>query len=307
MQSGNIVKVGAAEAEVIAHSIVMHSQSPDIEVFTTRTRYWRAIHSEVMTHRVFSRNARSSRAVPTPRLVKEAPYVPKFGMLLPGMQAGEAPSPTLQKEWEKDWEYLAEACRTMAMKWHKDKMHKQWANRCLEWFGYIDTLISATDWANFQVLRDHGDAMPEINDLAIAVREAHSGSQPVLRSPYDDHHERGWHLPYVTAHDRHTYALPALQKLSSARSARISYTPFDMDKADVNSDYDLFDRLNNNPLHASPFEHVCCPDVQVETHLGHGVNVNHWAHQEEHGNFYGWRQFRKTLPNEAAQDSHYQS
>lgn len=305
MQACNVVRVGQAEAEVIAHSVVMNSQTPDIEVFSTRTRYWRAIHAEVMTHRVFSRNARSSRAVPTPRLVKELPYIPSFGMNLPGMQAGDIPPVELQTEWEDDWMHLANVCKDMAMKWHNQKMHKQWANRCLEWFGFIDTLITATDWANFQVLRNHKDAMPEIKDLALAVDAAHRESVPVIRSPYDENSEKGWHLPYITQHDRLQFGLDMLKKMSSARSARISYTPFDMEKADYEEDLKLFDKLSNDPLHASPFEHQCTPDFPITHNLGMGATVNAWAHPEEHGNFYGWRQFRKQLPNEAAKDAHY--
>lgn len=305
-KSGNeIVRVGAAEAEVIEHSIV-HHHDISIPLVTVRTRYWRPIHSEVMTHKVFSRNARSSRAVPTPRLLKEEPFYPIFGQNIAGMQAGEELSPQDQDNALMIWEQMIRQCRDGVRELNALGVHKQWANRPLEWFGWIDTLITATDWANFYHLRDHPDAAPEIQDLARAIKQAVETSIPTVRSPYDDNHQTGWHLPYCTATDRLQYNLDFLKRISTARCSRISYTPFDADKADIEADIKQFERLlGSSPLHASPAEHQACPDMMVQTYLGRGINVSHWAHQEEHANFYGWRQFRKQLPNENFKDSHY--
>jgi len=74
-------------AEVIADSI-----SPDgVRITTFELEYPRFIHAELMTHRAFSRNAASSRAIPVARmieLVKENPAMPNhWGKNQPGMQA----------------------------------------------------------------------------------------------------------------------------------------------------------------------------------------------------------------------------
>src|SRR6056297_4088464 len=62
-------------------------------IYTIRLRYPRPIHGEIMTHRVFSRNARSSRAVPVKTMLNEVrtmPYVPwHWGKNQKGMQASE--------------------------------------------------------------------------------------------------------------------------------------------------------------------------------------------------------------------------
>lgn len=303
-RTGNIIRVGDAEAEVILHSVVNH---PDWEIplITVRTRYWRAIHSELMTHRVFSRNARSSRAVPTKRLLKEDPFIPQFGMDIPGMQAGDQLTESAQRQANAVWTGLIETTRANVQLLTNLGVHKQWANRPLEWFGWIDTLITATDWTNFYALRDHRDAAPEIQDLTKAIKLAIESSTPTIVNPYQDWTPDGWHLPYILEEEKDIHALDTLKIMSTARCARISYTPFDTDKIDKDADVALFEKLCSNPVHASPPEHVATPDLIVETQLGKGATVRHWAHPEEHGNFYGWRQFRKMIPNEATHDPHY--
>src|SRR5208282_2522665 len=54
-------------ANIIADSI----SSEKIRLVTIQLRYPRFIHAELMTHRVFSRNASSSRAIPVERLIED--------------------------------------------------------------------------------------------------------------------------------------------------------------------------------------------------------------------------------------------
>ena len=55
---------------VISASIVADSISPtDDRLTTVVLKYPRFIHSEVMTHRLFSRNAASSRAIPIEKML----------------------------------------------------------------------------------------------------------------------------------------------------------------------------------------------------------------------------------------------
>ena len=55
------------EAKVITDSI----SEQGIRLTTMQLRYPKFIHGEFMTHRVFSRNASSSRAIPTAKLIEE--------------------------------------------------------------------------------------------------------------------------------------------------------------------------------------------------------------------------------------------
>src|SRR5579871_2233935 len=129
-------------------------------------RYPRMVHADFMTHRVFSRNGRSSRAVPTVTLLEEEPYVPHFLKNKPGMLATEEFDRIDLTEIQQHWYAFARATQEFSKWLHSKGVHKQWANRPLEWFGYIDVLVTSTDWRNFFALRDHGDAQPEIQELA---------------------------------------------------------------------------------------------------------------------------------------------
>ena len=56
-----------------------HADQPDKILSTLLLRYPRCIHAELMTHRLFSRNAASSRAIPVSKLIQdvmENPFIP---------------------------------------------------------------------------------------------------------------------------------------------------------------------------------------------------------------------------------------
>jgi hypothetical protein len=157
----------------ITSKLIAHSECSETgkRISTHQTRYPRIIHAELMTHRALSRNASSSRAIPvTSILTRDAEmFVPNFRANKPGMSPGDWLTPEKQAEAEAVWREAAEACikaaRTLSDK-EGLNVHKQWANRLVEWFGYIDVLISATEWRNFDALRDHGAAQDEIRLLA---------------------------------------------------------------------------------------------------------------------------------------------
>lgn len=288
------------EVKMIADSI-----SPEgIRITTMHLRYWRAIHAELMTHRVFSRNARSSRAVPSRVLLTEPIFIPQFGMNKPGMQSDILASPELQAKWSREWQQLADICRDHVERWSAEGMHKQHANRPLEWFGWIDVLVTATYWENFFPLRISDYAQPEFNDLALAMRGAMAVSTPKLLQPGE------WHLPYITEEDEDIagfYAMPFedqrrakleyLWKLSTARCARLSYVPFD-GNADYEAEVARYEKLVvSQPVHASPAEHQATPDHFISAGRG-GM----WKQPEFHGNFHGWIQHRQLIPNESVME-----
>jgi len=73
-------------------TVLARSVSPDgYEICTFEATYPRIVHSELMTHRDFSRNSASTRAIPLSNQLKnllENPFIPeKFGINQPGMQA----------------------------------------------------------------------------------------------------------------------------------------------------------------------------------------------------------------------------
>lgn len=275
--------------------IIEDSISPDgIRLTTMHLRYWRAIHAELMTHRVFSRNARSSRAVPSRVLLTEPIFIPVFGMNQPGMQSEIVASEELQMKWRREWQDLAAVCRDYVERWSAEGMHKQHANRPLEWFGWIDVLVTSTDWNNFFNLRISKYAQPEFDELAQAMKEAMDNNTPKLLQPGE------WHLPYVSEKERDgRWGIEPLLKLSTARCARLSYESFEEGKFDLNKEMERHDRLVvSQPVHASPAEHQATPDEWLITHADQD-GVGDYRNPSLHGNFRGWVQYRKTLANEA--------
>lgn len=132
--------------------ILADSISPaGARITTMACTYWRAIHAEVMTHRAFSRNAASSRAIPNEKVlsaVRNNPAGPLvWGLNQPGMQAAHE---IQQKDEAKaTWVAAARAAADYSAHLASIGVHKQIANRITEPFAYITTVITATDWGNF--------------------------------------------------------------------------------------------------------------------------------------------------------------
>lgn len=296
-------------AKVIADSI-----SPDnIRLTTLQLRYPRFIHSELMTHRVFSRNASSSRAVKVERMIEDIQHdtaVPiHWGKNQPGMQAREECNEPI---WiyrtgeddgiasrEEAWLEARDHAIDLAQSFHFAGYHKQIINRLLEPFVHINVLVTSCYWANWDKLRDHPDAMPEICELAKQTKIARNGSTPKLLQSGE------WHLSYVTDDDcnlekiRFVYGrddlsyIDALIRVSVARCARVSYLTHEQKVPEFQKDLELYERLvGSEPLHASPAEHQATPDTRLLS------VAPYWTHWREHGNFRGWRQYRKMLKGE---------
>lgn len=292
-----------ASAIIIADSI-----SPEgIRLTTFQLQYWRPIHSELMTHRVFSRNAGSSRARPSQAIIDQVrndPWGPiHWGKNQAGMQANQELHPIEIEAAQIQWLKAARSTANYAEQLTGLHAHKQIVNRLLEPFTYIDVVVTATDFANWFALRDHKDAQPEIRELAQLMREVYDHSEPKVLLPGQ------WHLPYITQEDivaahsmidplappTHPWfglgALDLLRRASAARCARVSYKLHDGSNTNFIKDLELFERLLvSQPLHASPAEHQATPDSKDE----HG----NWRNVSLHGNLRGFVQYRKTLPNE---------
>lgn len=283
------------EAKIVEDSLNLYGH----RLTTFELTYPRFVHSEFMTHRMFSRNAASSRAIPVAKMiqmVEENPAVPiVWGKAQAGMQAYEELPPALQTSSEFLWLQARDHAVKTAKQMLTLGLHKQVINRILEPFLHITVVCSATDYANFFTLRDHSAAEPHIQALARAMKASLAASTPTIRptpmarsyNPAD-----AWHLPYVTAEERgscDSYTrLVELIKCSVARCARVSYLKHDQTKATLEEEIALYDRLvGSDPKHASPAEH----QAQSPTAM----------HEVKPSNFRGWNQYRKQLENEAVQ------
>ena len=271
-------------AKIIADSI-----NPTRDRITTfELTYPRFVHAELMTHRLFSRNSASSRAIPTSKLIERVmqhPVLPKWwGKSQSGMQAREELGGRELNECKMLWLQARDSAVGFAKQLHQRGLHKQIANRIVEPWMFITVIVTATEDDNWFHLRDDPNAQPEIAWVAREMREAYDKNLPVPCDVGD------WHTPYVTTdnQDDPLYVSPSecgsdplfLAKISTARCARVSYLTHD-GKRDLSEDIALHDRLSGNG-HWSPFEHSAEADES----------------SVRYGNFFGWRQYRKTFKNE---------
>jgi thymidylate synthase ThyX len=262
-------------ARIIADSV----STVGIRITTMVVRFPRFILAEFNTHRKFSRNAASSRAIPTTKIIRqilEDPAMPVFwGKNQSGMQAWSEMSPGDQGVAETIWLQARDLAINKAKELLSIDCHKQVVNRILEPWIMTTVLVTATEWQNFFRLRCHPDAQPEMRVLAEAIKAEYDRSRPI------DVPIGGWHIPFgdkmpegVSESDR--------LKVATARAARLSYESFD-NETSVSKDLELHDRLASSG-HWSPFEHSA------------KAMYNPF---EGSGNFDAWMQYRKFFPGEA--------
>jgi len=271
----------AYEVKIIADSVGPNGA----RITTYQLRFPRFILAQFNTHRAISKNARSSRAVPTHRLLEEIENDPVIPIEWGKNSAGMVAKVELQDEsakWAEYWwrqakcEAIATA-RAMA----SNKVHKQIVNRLLEPFMWADVVATATDWMNFFALRCSHEAQPEMRKLAVMMAIAYRDSKPIHRKIGE------WHLPYVTdeeiqlskSSDDPGRIGDQLIAASVVRCRRVSYKPFD---GNADSPQDEM-RKHDEGLesgHWSPYEHQAKPT---------------WGLHRS-GNFWGWTQYRQLLP-----------
>jgi thymidylate synthase ThyX len=305
-------------AKVVADSTTNGTRLTTIEV-----RFHRFILPEFNTHRMFSRNFSSSRAIPVAKMIEQVENEPAmpvhWGKNQAGMQANEECNALVDGRLrDVEWKRLAQINCIYAEGFSDAGYHKQIVNRLLEPFQFVKGVVTATEWDNFFALRDHPAAQPEIQLLAKLMKQAMDESEP------QDLEFGEWHLPYVIGNDNLNFVMSKyldnesmLQdkiKCSVARCARVSYMKHDKSSPSVSEDIDLYNALvtrpytmkngmhlpENDPIHASPAEHVATPmdnsylpvigsiDEEGVTHLT--VDGEKWS-----GNFKGWLQYRQLI------------
>lgn len=273
----------ATEARVVLDSI-----SPRGDRLTTlEVTMHRFVLAEFNTHRIFSRNSASSRAIPVEKQlerVKEDPAYPvAWPSEQPGMQGGTELEGgdledallfykfTHEKVWREVDAYL---------KMHPEKserLHKSVVNRFLEPFMWHTVLVSSTGWNNFRGLRCSPQAQPEMRLAAEKMMEALDASTPAELDFGQ------WHMPFTDDLEEleQTYQPIHIRMISAARCARVSYLTHGTGVKDIQEDLRLAGQLQQgNPIHASPFEHVARP-----------LSVS----EVGDSNFRGWWQYREDI------------
>lgn len=249
------------EVKIIEDSL---NPTNGIRLTTYQLKYWRGIHSEFMTHRVFSRNASSSRAIPIKTFLKQIWNDPAgpihWGSNNAGMQSKE--ELTGLKKWfaKSMWSFTGKVvCCLVWLVNTIAKPHKQTFNRMLEPWQYISVIVTSTDWDNFFELRDHSDAQPEIQELARMMKVEYNNSTPIIKRyhlPYINKEELLWKEWDKISDSDKELDVRTLMKISAARCARVSYLTHDGKSPTIENDLRLYEQLVGGvPLHASPTEH----------------------------------------------------
>ena len=263
------------QSRVLADSI-----SPaGVRLTTLEIEMPRIVLAEFNTHRVFSRNSASSRAVPVEKRIqniRENPFVPlAFGANQKGMAAAQNLDEEATREAKLIWIAATDAMLTYAAALARIGAHKQLANRLTEFASMHTVICTATEWENFYALRISPEAQPEIRLVAEAMKAAMDASTPVQLRAGE------WHTPLIDPVLDADLDTVIRVKCSVARCARVSYLTHD-GRRSVEDDLALHDRLMGNG-HMSPFEHAAFATDSTDFC----------------GNFRGWVQYRKTIPGES--------
>jgi|TARA_R110000824_G_scaffold176672_1_gene355786 thymidylate synthase ThyX len=236
---------------MIQSTVLLDSITPSgTRLLTLRVTVPKFILAELNTHRVFSRNAGSSRALNSQRqlvAVSDDPVFPvEWGIDQPGMQADTHLDPEATTIAEEIWRAAMQSAIWAASQLHELGVHKQLVNRLVEPFSWVDVIVSSTEWENFFTLRLSTHAQPEMRHVAEAMHASMTTSTPTVVSWND------WHLPAITAQELLDIPRDELRFVAAGRLARVSYGRHTRSwEKDRNLAYQLADNG-----HWSPFEHV---------------------------------------------------
>lgn len=297
--------------EGITAKIILDSINQNgVRIVTMELEYPRFIHSELMTHRMLSKNCASSRAIPFKKMMEKILTEPAMPVFWGANQAGMSASNELEglklEAAKESWIEAMKRAIEASVILDSIGLHKQILNRVAEPWQRMKTVITGTEWANLLWLRDHDAAQPEFRELARCIATELEKSVPNLLLPGQ------WHLPYVEiAYDditgeigyfdseRRQIDLETAQKLSASCCAQVSYRKND---ESIEKAIDIFDKLvGMDRKHASPFEHLATPmkkHLPFETWEDGITHVDRNA-QKWSGNFRDFVQFRKLIKGEA--------
>lgn len=243
---------------------------------TMEVQCHRFVLSEFNTHRKFSRNSASSRAIPVQKQIDRVldnPAIPiSFPREISGMQGGEELPIDDQVTARATWLAARRDAVSHARNLVEQGVHKSVVNRLLEPFMWHKIIVSSTEWQNFFDQRVSPLAQPEIRAVAECMQQALYHSTPGVVK------QGQWHLPYTSMEERvFTSSIKDVLKISAARCARVSYLTHDGIR-DIEKDIELFDKLvSANPPHWSPLEHVARPLTDEEKMMYPLSNFDGWT------------------------------
>lgn len=287
--------------------IIADSINPDnIRITSILAEVPRYILAEINTHRAFSRNSASSRAIPhktmIDRIIKD-PFVPsKWMKNHPGMQGTEYfnKSEIIDLNLEYNWLQARDYALSIAENLNNVNLTKQITNRLLEPFMMHRILITATEWENFFALRAEDGADIHFQEFAYEILKQMNDNTPKSINWGEWHIPFGNDLDIVRLTKLHDKIYPTISigyenpgtindleiKIATARCARTSYINNE-GKDDYEADIKLHDGLLSRG-HMSPFEHCAMADPGDKS-----------TEQYKLSNFHpSWLQYRKTINNE---------
>lgn len=235
-------------------------------LITIQAEYPLYVHTELLTHRRFARNASSARAMSTQRYVDMGFYVPPvFYKSSKGMQAGDDP---IEHQWlSSSIFYITYMfCVFMVYMLERLGVAKEQRNRLIPPVKIVRCIITGTEgsWKAFLKLRNTKGADKAMRQFAVACQEAIEASEWTYSS---------LHTPYPMEDEQTVIA----------NVARVSYN-----RTSGKDDAALYESLKADG-HMSPFEHVAywcykpklsCYSCVAEEDIDHG---------------YGWEQLRSRV------------
>lgn len=314
-------------SEFIKAKIILDSVSAvtGSRLTTFEIEYPRIIHSELMTHRMLSRNAASSRAIPFDKMLQQLNGIPsRFGQANKGMQdkgedfnalvsvktysevtdGGYFSIPLycndIEQIYPEDaWEEAKENAVQISKAFKEAGYHKQVYNRLTEPFQIMKTVVSATEWNNFFWLRCDEAADPTIAELAFKMKEVYDANVPQVLQAGE------WHLPYVYKdinkwHELAYYldeaksreleiTLEEAIKVSCARTCAVSFRNVDygLEKSE-----EVYQKLiSDSKIHGSALEHAAKVMAKHSPFdVNHPTESHTWekgiSHVDRHGNLW---------------------
>lgn len=230
--------------------LLLDTLTPNNTRLTTfRLSIPKVLLAQFNTHRVFSRCASSSRAIPIRTNIANTNLEPVEPLTWrenrPGMVAGNELS-----EFKHDLATLI----WRSHRWYSNLtawllshcgVAKEWANRPLDTHSYAQVIVTSSEWGNFINLRMHHAAQDYMHLLADNIYTLLDNNIPT-KAKYGD-----WHLPYIGL--IHNAGEEDILR-SVAMCAQVSYRK--LASPTTSKVHDIIDKLYHTPMHASPFEHV---------------------------------------------------
>lgn len=290
------------KAQVIADSIIEETQS---RLTTIQVTLPRIILAELNTHRLFSRNYSSSRAIPAKVLRHEVwsnPFVPVYwGENKSGMAAERKLSRWKTRAVTSLWKSMSKVACITHFAMEKLGLHKQTCNRILEPWLTVTGVITTTNTDNFFDLRIAAAAQPEIRELAVCIKSAIDSSTPQKMNVGD------LHLPYVLDAEKEILSKEDQVITSVARCCRASYNKLGY-RSKLEDDKKRYQMLAEG-RHMSPFEHVACYIEPMDDPALNTIDGYNWRYKLQrnfvgkfdpmtkgsYGGLSGWAQFRSVI------------